>query len=272
MGTRPIRSRCAPCSGRACWRPLAGGGVRMRTTISSNRTIASFSGGSMPSSVFGPLPWWVSSLQHYPSGYTKTHIQAFTKPGILWSGPGHLFELDPLLATSVWEALRDDHVALALVVSRQAPEGPKSHLKGGKPARFASPSPPEVRFRPWEKRRLQLLNPPRDGFHSRRWHGMLWPRIIILQYCPGTFAGSAARSRATSRAMIGGLTTPSAIPARAQRGTKRDILLSWLSSGLSPSGSVAKTVGSRRRVLADHCCVGRKPESKSSQFSTGCCA
>ncbi|MGB9457544.1 MAG: hypothetical protein WCB12_15960 [Bryobacteraceae bacterium] len=43
---------------------------------------------------------------------------------ILWwlarSGPGHFFELEPLLPALIREALRDDHVALALVVWRQA--------------------------------------------------------------------------------------------------------------------------------------------------------
>jgi hypothetical protein len=79
------------------------------------------------------------------------------------SGPGHLFELDPLLAIPIREALRDDDVALALVVWRQAPEVPKSQLKGGRPARFASPTTPVFRFSLRKKRRFQLRNPPRDS-------------------------------------------------------------------------------------------------------------
>ena len=69
----------------------------------------------------------------------ENHIQASNRPAIRpaircwWAriGPGHLFELDPLLVTLIRKALRYDHVALALVVWRQAAEVSEPHPKCG---------------------------------------------------------------------------------------------------------------------------------------------
>lgn len=54
-------------------------------------------------------------------------------------------ELDPLMATLILKALRDDHVALALVIWRQAVEVPEPHPKCG--MKWGTRSPPPRRAR-----------------------------------------------------------------------------------------------------------------------------
>jgi hypothetical protein len=61
------------------------------------------------------------------------HFQAFRKSGFLWwfdwRGSGHLFELEPLLAILIREALHNFYMAFALVVWRQAADVSVSDFK-----------------------------------------------------------------------------------------------------------------------------------------------
>jgi hypothetical protein len=90
----------------------------------------------------------------------ENHIEVSRQPIALrryvrWR-TGHLGKLHPLLAIFVWKAVRNFYVALALVVCRQAPQVPESHLKGERRGRARTPPPttPGFRFQAGRKRTL----------------------------------------------------------------------------------------------------------------------
>jgi hypothetical protein len=66
--------------------------------------------------------------------WNENHIEASRRPGGLRRQvrrrTGHLGKFHPLLAILIWKAVRNFYVALAPIVSRQAPDFPESHQKG----------------------------------------------------------------------------------------------------------------------------------------------
>jgi hypothetical protein len=99
--------------------------------------------------------------------------KAVARPGPSLGCAGLAFcKLDPLLAIPIREALCDDHVALALVISRQAVEIPQSHFNRGM---WHTRLPPAVRSRPLREFQfmrggshcLQSLNLAHDAIHIR---------------------------------------------------------------------------------------------------------